>query len=89
MKFLTFDYVDAKGKKSSRQVIQLSAPTDMYFCIDVVELEPIDMVTLQQELEAQEVVNKLARDTILAKFDVSRNYRFFKPESMTNITEEE
>ena len=89
MKFLTFDYVDAKGKQSSRQVIQLSAPTDMHLCIDVAELEPIDMVSFQQELEAQEVVNKLARESIMAKYDVSKNYRFFKPENMTNITEEE
>ena len=89
MKFLKFDYVDAKGKQTKRQVIQLSAPQVNHFCIDVAELEPIDMVQLQEELELAEQAAKLVREDILKRYDVSKNYRFFKPENMTNITEEE
>lgn len=89
MKFLTFDYKDSKGKETKRQVIQLSAPQPHYFCIDVAELEPIDMVELQNELEEAEAEAKGIRDKILAKYDVSKNYRYFKPESMTNLIEEE
>lgn len=89
MKFLTFDYVDAKGKETKRQVIQLSAPQENHFCIDVAELEPIDMVELQKELEVSEQAAKMIREDIMRRYDVSKNYRFFKPENMTNITEEE
>ena len=89
MKFLKFDYVDAKGKQTKRQVIQLSAPQVNHFCIDVAELEPIDMVQLQEELQALEEFVKVRKEDILKKYDASKNYRFFKPENMTNITEEE
>lgn len=89
MKFLTFDYVDLKGKPSKRQAIQLSAPQPHHFCIDVAELEPVDMVLLQGELEQAELAAKVAREEIMKKYDVVFNYRYFKPESMTNITEEE
>lgn len=89
MKFLTFDYVDAKGKESKRQVIQLSAPHPHHFCIDVAELEPIDMVLLQEELQALEEFVKVKKEDIVKKYDVSKNYRYFKPENMTNVIEEE
>lgn len=88
MKFLTFDYVDVKGKKSSRQVIQLCAPEPNYFCIDVAELEPIDMVTLQEELEKAEQEAAEVRSKIVRKYDVTHNYRYFNPNNMTNIVEE-
>ena len=89
MRFLTFDYVDAKANTSSRQVIELSAPQPHYFCIDVAELEPADMVDLQIALENLDRQMKESRDKILAHFDVSKNFRYFKPESMTNLTIEE
>lgn len=89
MKFLTFDYVDSKNKESSRQCIQLSVPQPHYLCIDVAELEPQDMVYLQNELEAAEKDAKRIRDEILAKYDVSKNYRYFNPENMTNVVEED
>lgn len=89
MKFLTFDYVDAKGKISKRQVIQLSAPQENYFCVDVAELEPVEMFDLQEELAAAEKDAKELRDEILARFDISKNYRFFNPAGMTNVVEED
>lgn len=89
MKFLTFDYVDAKGKESKRQAIQLSPPQPNYFCIDVAELEPVDIVELQLELEEAEANAKEAREAILAKYDVAKNYRYFKPENITNLIEED
>lgn len=89
MKFLTFDYVDTKGKQSSRQCIQLSAPQPHYMCIDVAELEAVDMVSLQNELELAEKDAKRVRDEILVKYGVSKNYRYFNPENMTNITSED
>lgn len=89
MKFLTFDYVDAKGKESKRQVIQLNTPQPHHFCIDVAELEVIDIVSLQEELEVAQAVALAIREEIMQKYDVSKNYRYFKPENMTNITEEE
>jgi hypothetical protein len=88
MKFLTFDYVDKTGKETSRQVIQLYAPSSMHFCIDVAELEPIEMVNLQKELEELASMFKASQNELLKKYGVSKNFRFFKPENMTNITEE-
>lgn len=89
MKFLTFDYVDAKGKVSKRQVIQLATPQPHHFCIDVAELEPIDMFELQEELKIAELDAKNVREGLLAKYDVSRKYRYFNPEGMTNVVEED
>lgn len=89
MKFLTFNYTDAKGKESYRQVIQLAPPQPHHFCIDVAELEPVDMFLLQQELEVAEEKAKKDRETILAKYDVSRNFRYFNPQNITNLTEED
>lgn len=89
MKFMTFDYTDSKGKQGKRQVVQLSAPSNLHFCVDVAELEPSEMYLIQDELEALEKEFKQRRDEILTKYDVKSNYRYFKPDSMTNITEEE
>ena len=89
MKFLTFDYKDSKGKESHRQVIELSAPQPHHFCIDVEELEPEDQAMLQMALEAQAEKSKAEREAILTKYDVSKNYRYFKIENITNLMEEE
>jgi len=89
MKFLTFNYTDSKGKESSRMVVQLSAPQPNHFCVDVGELEPCDMFSIQEELVQLESTYKEQRDAILAKYDVATMYRYFKPTSMTNLTEEE
>ena len=80
--------MDAKGKVSTRQAVELSSPQPYHFCIDVSELEPQDQYFLQQELEVLEKNAKEARELILEKYGVSKNYRFFNPDNMTDLVEE-
>lgn len=88
MRFLTFDYTDTHGNPSSRKAIELSPPQKHHFCIDVGELEDQESVFLQLDLEQAEKEAKEKRDAILAKYDVKKNYRYFNPNNMTNIVEE-
>ena len=88
-KITSFDYTDAKGKKSSRTVLVLANPNDKLSCIDMSELEPTDqgVFVLEYEKIHTEYLNKLTE--LQAEHDLNHKYRQFFPEKMENRIDEE
>ena len=89
MNIVTFEYVDAKGKRSTRSLLVLVEPTTLISGIDITELtSEEDVALLNAALElAREKYNKEIGE-IAARYDLKHKYRAFKPENMSNIKTE-
>jgi len=85
MKFITFDYTDAKGKDTSREVLVTSEPTYLYSGTDLSEMSDEDQaeyVVRRMQLE-EEYVAKIKQ--LDKEFDNNYRFRQFKYENMSNI----
>lgn len=89
MKILSFDYKDAKGKDSKRVLMVSAEPTTLYAGTDISSLNDGDQVAYIEYVELAKEKYLEALKDINHQFDLNFNYRQFKPESMTNIVEEE
>ena len=85
----TFDYCDAKGRKTTRTVAIHTLPTTLYGGTDISELEPADMAQYVIELDKLKTAYASAVAKLNEDFDLNHRFRQFKPEQMTNVTTED
>lgn len=87
MKILEFDYVDAKGDKTHRQVLVLSKPSENYLTIDVTEFDNNDdFCIMLDELDTLRAKHKDEETQLLDSWGLSK-IRAFKPSRMSNMVE--
>jgi hypothetical protein len=88
MKLVEFVYVKDSGKESNRAVIELVTPTKFLEGIDVSELDTAlfgEFCAEYSELKRKQHEENMQ---ILAKFDLTHNYRRFDPAKMHNVSTE-
>ena len=85
MKAITFKYTKADNKVSNRVLFVTSEPAPFVSGVDISELEPVDQVSYLNEVAKVQQIYQDMLAEINREFDVVKNFRQFKPESMTNI----
>lgn len=88
MKIKSFTYTKPNGDVSQRHVMVTVEPTPNVEGIDVTVLTNDDFsefVLAQRELETRQ---QAERQKLLQDFDLTRNYRKFSPERMSDVTVE-
>lgn len=88
MKVVEFTYTKDNGKVSDRTIVELIQPTNHVEGIDVSELDHDTYADFVRELNQLEREINTKRMELYSKFDLSKSYRRFKPNQMTNITHE-
>lgn len=89
MKLLTFNYQKTANKTTQRTLISLKEPGNLYFGIDISELDEVDKaeVALAIEEVQKEYFDKVAY--IMKQYDITTMYRNFDPEKMSDVLAEE
>lgn len=77
MKLMSFSYTDAKGKKSSRQVLVISEPTDKLTAIDVSESTKEDVAEFAGLYNAALDAFHAEIEALKEQFDLKHNFRQF------------
>lgn len=88
MKFIKFDYVDAKGRHTSRDVAVMYEASPNMFALDVCELDVEEQAQFAVEYNRLLELHQAALDQLLMKHDLKNSMRYFVPSKMTNITTE-
>jgi hypothetical protein len=89
MKILTFKYTKADASTSSRVLLPMTSPAKGYFGVDISELDFEEQAEVALKFEAlqQEFYDKVG--TLLQEYDISKNFRNFLVENMSEIVEDE
>ena len=89
MRTLTFKYTKADGKVSERVLLVSAEPTKLYAGTDISSLSDEDQVAYINDVaEAKELYLQMIK-SLNDKYDLNFNFRQFKPESMSDIVEED
>jgi hypothetical protein len=88
MKLVEFVYVKDNDSRSTRAVIELVAPTKFVEGIDVSDLDATEFAEFCAEYGELKRKQHEENMQILAKFDLTHNYRRFDPAKMHNVTKE-
>lgn len=88
MKFMKFDYVDAKGRHTTRDVAVMYEASNNLFALDVAELDVHEQAQFAVEYNRLLEIHQEALDKLLMKHDLKNSMRYFVPNKMTNITTE-
>lgn len=89
MKTLTFKYTKADGKVSERVLLVSAEPTKLYAGTDISSLSDEDQVAYINDVaEAKDLYLQMIK-SLNDKYDLNFNFRQFKPESMSDIVEED
>ena len=86
MKQISFNYTDAKGKTSTRDLLVMKEPTDKYSGIDLKELDIDAVPEFVKEMEAAQDAYVKQLELIKEKYDMIHSYRQFFEAKMTDIT---
>ena len=89
MKILNFTYTKESGQTSNRVYMPVSTPNENYFGVDLTELDDEQVVAFALEYEVALKTFKDTTTSILAKHDLTHNYRYFNPNNMTNVETDE
>lgn len=85
MKTATFNYTDAKGKESHRELLVLQTPSDKYSGYDIAELSDINVGNFIRAYEELQELHKANIATLLQAYDMNYKYRTFFEKNMTDI----
>jgi len=88
MKFMEFDYTKADGTTKSRELLVLSEPSQVYFGIDVSELNDDEFSILVDSMRKLKNEHDAKTAELMNDFEVRTMLRNFLPKNMTNITEQ-
>ena len=88
MRLNSFTYTKADGSVSARDVVEVSKPNKFLTGYDVSEMGAEDFALFSKEYN--ELLDRQKQETLelLAKFDISKSYRQFDPEKMTEVSVE-
>jgi hypothetical protein len=88
MKLLTFKY-SKEDKITDRVFVPLHAPSDLFFGIDISELDMEDQAYFSIEVEKILLDKKEQIANLMAELDIKHSYRYFRPEQMLEVKEHE
>jgi hypothetical protein len=88
MKFMEFDYTKADGTTKPRELLVLSEPSQVYFGIDVSELNSDEFSILVESMRKLKNEYDAKTAELMNDFEVRTMLRNFKPENMANTTVE-
>ena len=88
MKLVEFQYTKANGDVSQRAVIEVVQPSKHFEGIDVSQLPQDDFAVFVQEYRELRQAQHDEIMKLLAKHDLTHDYRRFLPERMTNTKTE-
>lgn len=84
MKLTSFTYTKEFGEVSERVLVELSAPTDKFFGVDVSELSEDTQTEVYGEFQKAYDEYMAKCNETMAKYDIRTNFRFFKFSRVTN-----
>jgi len=88
MKLLTFKY-SKEDKITNRVFVPISKPSDLYFGVDISELDMEDQAIFSIEIEKIMLNQKEQIANLMAELDIKHSYRHFRPEQMLELEEHE
>lgn len=88
MKLVEFTYTKASGDTSQRAVVEVLQPSKYFEGIDVTQLGHDELGEFIQEYRELKNLQHQATLELLAKHDLTHDYRRFIADKMTNITSE-
>jgi len=88
MKIKEFNYTKANGDVSTRTLVELVSPTAHVEGIDVSDMSLDSYAEFLPKLKQLEDELYTKRMALYAEFDLSKNYRRFVPDRMTDVTVE-
>ncbi len=88
MKVQFFEYTKANGETSSREVVEVSAPSNFLEGYDITEMQPSDFGAFSVEYAQTLNRQKAEMLELLNKYGLSHSYRRFTPSQMTNVETE-
>ena len=90
MKVMSFVYTKAHGGSSSqRTVAVISEPTENVFGIDISSLDIEDQGLFLAGVQVIDAERKASMDALMKRFDITHNFRSFKPNGMSEIVVDE
>lgn len=89
MKIASFTYRKSNGDVSERVAAILAEPRVNVLAIDITELDEVAQAEFGLELAALNLRREAELEYLLKRYDVTNNFRSFKPERMTNVVEDE
>lgn len=84
----TFNYTDAKGKKSRRVLLTHYVPSTMYAGTDITELDEEQRGLFSVAVDAAKAKYAEELQRLHEEFDLKHRFRQFKQENMTDIVKE-
>lgn len=81
----TFTYTKANGSVSQRTTVSIKEPYNMYQAIDVSELNEDDQTEFAVAFSKLRDAHNQAVAELMAKYDVTHNFRQFDPLKMTDV----
>lgn len=89
MKLLNFTYTKDTGETSNRVLMPISTPSPNFFGVDLTDLD--DEAVVAFALEYEEALNEFKKKAaeILAKHDLTHNYRNFAEYNMSEVESDE
>lgn len=88
MKTLVFNYTKADGTSSHRVLAVSNEPSKNFAGTDISALDTDNQVDYLMAVNAAKNAYLEALKSINDKFDLTHNYRQFKPENMSNVVSE-
>ena len=88
MKLVEFTYTKANGDVSQRAVVEVLQPSKYFEGIDVSQLGHDELSEFINEYRQLKNAQHTATMELLAKHDLTHDYRRFIADNMTNITTE-
>ena len=88
MNILTFKYTKSDGKVSNRTIVVSAEPTHLFAGTDISSLEPYDMAIYAERANMYKTAYLENIKALNDEFDLTFNYRQFKPECMSEIVRE-
>lgn len=87
MKLISFKYTKDNNVASQRVVLVTGEPTEFVTGTDISELEGVDKVLYVNEIKNARQIYLDMVAQINEEFDVTKNFRKFKPSKMSDIVE--
>lgn len=88
MEMQEFKYTKANGEVSERAVIVTQKPQKLLAGIDVTSMDSDEFAKFTKRYREVLDSNKQAMANLMAEFDLTHNYRQFKPEGMSDVKSE-
>lgn len=86
MKNLQFTYTKDGGQVSQRDFIELGAPSNSSYGIDISEISAEEKEDFMSDLAELKAKQKKEMEELLENYDLTHNHKRFKADNMSNVT---